>query len=147
MDNHAPALGIRRAFARNGEFSRMTDAGGAMSNGEKIPTTYRVFSEAGTFADHEVLIEKKPRYDELRSLVEPHLGGARLMHVRVLCPYLGQWTDMFVDEMGALRRRRRNDPATLIYRNGFLSKHPGDDPEKLPYIAGPAVVFLRPIWD
>jgi len=113
---------------------------------KQIPTKYRVFSEAGTFADHEVLMEERPRYDDLRSLVEPHLGGARLMHVRVLCPFTGEWTDMFVDEMGALRRLPRNDTATRIYRNGFLSKRPDDDPEKLPYIAGAAVVFLRPIW-
>ena len=113
---------------------------------EKIPTKYRVFSEEGTFADHEVLMEKKPPYNELRSLVEPHLGGARLMHVRVLCPLLGHWTDMFVDEMGALRRLPRNDAATKIYRNGFLSKRPDDDPETFPYIAGKAVVFLRPVW-
>jgi hypothetical protein len=113
---------------------------------KKVPTTYRVFKETGTFDDHEVLIDKKPLYDELRSLVEPHLGGARLMHVRVLCPLLGEWTDMFVDEMGALRRLPRNDAATKIYRNGHLSKRPNDDPEKLPYIAGPAVVFLRTVW-
>jgi hypothetical protein len=113
---------------------------------EKIPTTYRVISDVGSFADHEILMDEKPLYDELRSLVEPHLGGARLMHVRVLCPLLGKWTDMFVDEMGALRRLPRNDTATRIYRNGFLSKRPDDDPEALPYIAGTAVVFLRPIW-
>lgn len=113
---------------------------------KKIPTKYRVITEAGTCADHEILMEKKPIYDELRRLVEPHLGGARLMRVRVLCPMLGEWTDMFVDEMGALRRLPRNDAATRIYRNGFLSKRPDDDPEKLPYIAGKAVVFLRPIW-
>lgn len=113
---------------------------------ERILTTYRVLSEAGTFVDHEVMMEKKPSYDELRSLVEPHLNGARLMHVRVLCPLLGQWTDMFVDEMGALRRLPRNDAATRIFRNGHLSKRPDDDPESLPYIAGAAVVFLRPVW-
>jgi hypothetical protein len=90
-------------------------------------------------------MEKKPAHDELRSLVEPHLGGARLMHIQVLCPLLGAWTDMFIDDMGALKRLPRNDAATKIYRNGFLSKRPDDDPEKLPYIAGPAVVFLRPV--
>lgn len=114
---------------------------------KQISTKYRVFSEEGTFADHEILMEEKPCYDDLRSLVAPHLGGARMMHVRVLCPLIGEWTDMFVDEMGALRRLPRNDAATKIYRNGFLSKHPDDDPETLPYIAGAAVVFLRPIWE
>jgi hypothetical protein len=121
--------------------------GGVMTEATKqIPTKYRVFSEAGTFADHEILMDEKPRYDDLRSLVEPHLGGARLMHVRVLCPLLGEWTDMFVDEMAALRRLPRNDAATRIYRNGFLSKRPDDDPETLPYVAGAAVVFLRTVW-
>jgi hypothetical protein len=28
-----------------------------------------------------------------------------------------------------------------------MSKRPDDDPEKLPYIAGTAVVFLRPVWE
>jgi hypothetical protein len=121
----------------------MTGATGAK---KKIPTKYRVIAETGTFAEHEILMDPKPLYDELRCLVEPHLRGARLMHVRVLCPLLGKWTDMFVDEMGALRRLPRNDSATRIYRNGFLSKRPDDDPEKLPYIAGTAVVFLRPVW-
>ena len=69
-----------------------------------------------------------------------------LIVAAILSGLLGEWTDMFVDEMGALRRLPRNDAATRIYRNGFLSKRPDDDPEKLPYIAGPAVVFLRPVW-
>jgi hypothetical protein len=114
---------------------------------KKIPTTYRVIPETGGFADHEILLDKKPVYEVLRVLVEPHLGGARLMHVRVLCPLLGEWTDMFIDDMGALKRLPRNDHATTIYRNGLLSKNPNEDPETLPYIAGPAVVFFRPVWD
>jgi hypothetical protein len=113
---------------------------------EKITTIYRVLPEAGVSADHEILLAKKPVYEDLRRLVEPHLSGARLMHVRVLCPELGDWTDMFIDDMGALKRLPRNDTATAIYRNSFLSRNPNDDPEKLPYIAGPAVVFLRPVW-
>jgi hypothetical protein len=114
---------------------------------EKILTRYRVFTETGVSADHEILMEKKPVYDELLRLIEPHVGGASLMHVRVLCPDLNAWTDMFIDDMGALKKLPRNDAATKIYRNSFLSKHPDDDPEKFPYIAGPAVVFLRPIWE
>jgi hypothetical protein len=114
---------------------------------EKIPTIYRVFTETGTFADHQILLGKKPIYEELCTLVEPHLGGARPMHIRVLCPMLGKWTDMFIDDMGALKRLPRNEAATKIFRNGFAPKHLNDNPEKLPYIAGPAVVFLRPLWE
>jgi hypothetical protein len=40
-----------------------------------------------------------------------------------------------------------DEEATKIFRNGYLAKRPKDDPEKLPYIAGLAVVFLRPILD
>jgi hypothetical protein len=126
---------------------RYTTPGGAMAEAkERLPTKYRVFTEAGTVTDHEILMEKKPVYEDLRSVVEPHLGGARLMHVRVLCPEIGHWTDMFIDDMGALKRLPRNEAATKLYRNGFLSKSPNEDPEKLPYIAGPAVVFSRSVW-
>jgi hypothetical protein len=114
---------------------------------KRILTKYWVFTEAGTFVDHEIPMDQNPLYDELRRLIEPHLGGARLMHVRVLCPLLRGWTDMFIDEMGALKRLPRNDAATKIYRNGLLSENSDIDPEKLPYIAGPAVVFSRPVWE
>jgi hypothetical protein len=116
-------------------------------DGEKITTIYRVFAETGAYADHEIQMAKEPVYEDLRRLIEPHLCGARLMRVRVLCPTLGDWVDMFIDDMGALKRLPRNDAATTIYRNGHLSKNPNDDPETLPYIAGPAVVFLRPVWE
>jgi hypothetical protein len=124
-----------------------SEGGVLVMAGEKILTKYRVIPETGTFADHEILMAKKPVYEDLRRLIEPHLSGARLMHVRVLCPTLRDWADMFIDDMGALKRLPRNDAATMIYRNGHLSKNPNDDPEKLPYIAGPAVVFLRPVWE
>jgi hypothetical protein len=114
---------------------------------KKIPTRYRVFTETGGRVDHEILMEKKPVYQDLFALVEPHLGGASPMHIRVLCPFLNAWTDMFIDDMGALKRLPRNEEATRIFRNGYLAKRPGDDPEKLPYIAGPAVVFLRSLWE
>jgi hypothetical protein len=113
----------------------------------RILTKYRVFTEAGTFSDHEILMEKKPTHHDVRRLVEPHLGGARLMHVPVLCPKTRRWTDMFIDGMGALKQLPRNDAATSIYRHGFLLRCPNKDPEKLPYIAGPAVVFLRSVWE
>jgi hypothetical protein len=100
---------------------------------ERIPTKYRVITEAGMGTDHEIMMEKKPVYDELRSLVEPHLNGARLMHVKVLCPELGQWTDMFIDDMGALKRLPCNDIANKLYRTGFLLKNPYEDPENAVY--------------
>jgi hypothetical protein len=114
---------------------------------KRIRTRYRVFTVSGLSVDHEVLMERNPIHEELFDLVEPHLGGASPMHIRVLCPYTNVWTDMFIDNMAALKRLPRNEEATKIFRNGYLAKRPNDDPEKLPYIAGPAVVFLRPILD
>jgi hypothetical protein len=53
---------------------------------------------------------------------------------------------MFVDEDGHGRERPRNEAATTIYRANWLRQHPGVDPETLPWIAGPAVLFDRRVW-
>jgi len=83
----------------------------------------------------------------LRRIVEPLLGGARMERVRVLCPASGEFTDMFVDEMGVIKRLPFNSEATRIYLNNYLTMHPEADREGLPYIAGTAVVFMRPVCE
>ena len=40
----------------------------------------------------------------------------------------------------------RNEAATAIYRNNVLSQVPGKEPETLPCIVGPAVLFSRRVW-
>lgn len=81
---------------------------------------------------------------ELRAIVNPHLDGGRLERVAVL--HEGKQMDMFVDEMGQGKGLRRNDAATAIYRNNWLTQHPGTDPESLPDVVGPAVLFHRRVW-
>jgi hypothetical protein len=53
---------------------------------------------------------------------------------------------MFVDEMGLPKNLPRNEKATEIYRNNWLTQHPGADPDSLPHIAGTAVIFSRRVW-
>jgi hypothetical protein len=52
---------------------------------------------------------------------------------------------MFVDETRDHQRVRRNE-ATRLYRANWLKRHPKDDPESLPYIAGAAAVFEERVW-
>ena len=53
---------------------------------------------------------------------------------------------MFVNETGIVKKLPRNDEATRLYRANWLKRHPKDDPESLPYIAGAAVVFEERVW-
>jgi hypothetical protein len=52
---------------------------------------------------------------------------------------------MFVDETRDHQRVRRNE-STRLYRANWLKRHPKDDPESLPYIAGAAAVFEERVW-
>lgn len=83
-------------------------------------------------------------YDALRALLTPLLDGGNLERVNVL--HGGIYTDMFVDEIGLLKQLPRNEPATAIYRNNWLTQHPGTDPEVLPAIYGAAVLFEARVW-
>lgn len=63
----------------------------------------------------------------------------------------GERHDMFVDGLSATASKPGyplpiNKPATDIYRANWLAQHPGDDPEDLPAIHGPAVLFHRIVW-
>lgn len=61
---------------------------------------------------------------------------------RVNVLYSGEYRDMFIGETSAINGRHiRNIRATAIYRNNFLSNNPGTEPESLPPISGPAILF------
>lgn len=98
-----------------------------------------VLPKPGTFT-----IPTRPGYALLRELIEPMLDDARLEHVAVL--YQGRRGDMFVDEIGSLRDLPVNEHATAIYRAASITQSPGLDPDSLPAIHGPAVVFDRQVW-
>jgi GNAT superfamily N-acetyltransferase len=85
-----------------------------------------------------------PGYDRIRDLIRPLLDGGKLEHVTVL--HNGKPADMFVDEDFQDKGLPRNDAATAIYRAYSLKCQPGTDPETLPAIAGPAIIFERRVW-
>ncbi len=80
----------------------------------------------------------------LRALIERALDGAALEHVTVL--WQDRRADMFVDEIGVLKDLPYNEEATAIYRANWLAQHPATEPEALPFIAGPAVLFDDIVW-
>ena len=86
----------------------------------------------------------KPSYANLKAVIKPLLDGAGLEHVAVL--WNGGRRDMFVDECGQLKGLPRNDEATKVYRNNWLTQHPKTDPEAMPWIAGPAILFDDVVW-
>lgn len=104
-------------------------------------TIYRVGAEP---EQAEADLPEQPGYRVLRDLLSPLLNGARSEHVAVL--HEGERADMFVDEFGALNGLPRNEAATTIYRNNWLTMHPATPPEELPAIYGPAVLFARRVW-
>lgn len=102
----------------------------------------------------ELDLPGKPGYAGLKDLLKPLLDGADLERVAVLADFSGgtdyQPTDMFVDEMGTLKRLPRNEAATAIYRRATMMGRSGapkpKDPEDLPAIYGPAILFDRRVW-
>lgn len=104
-------------------------------------TVYRVGRDPETA---EADIPEQPGYDALKSIIVPLLDGAPLEHVTVL--HEGDRRDMFVDECGAINGLPRNDAATAIYRNNWLTQHPSTNPEDMPAIYGTAILFSRRVW-
>lgn len=84
-------------------------------------------------------LAEEPGYDKLRTILTPLLDGGELEHVTVL--HDGQRADMFVTKDLPFNCR-----ATVIYRNNWLTHHPDADPNDLPPILGPAVLFSRQVW-
>lgn len=72
------------------------------------------------------------------------LDGADYEHVAVL--HDGKRADMFVDEESACKGLPRNEAATSVYRCNTLTQRPETDPETLPAIYGPAVLFDVRVW-
>ncbi len=113
-------------------------------------TAYTIFRADQEPEQAEADLPAQPGYAALAALIEPILDGAPLEHVAVL--YEGERRDMFVDELGAVALTTRgplprNEAATTIYRNRWLSQHPGADPESIPAIYGTAVLFTgRQVW-
>lgn len=97
-------------------------------------------------------LPEQPGYTRLQAVIEPLLAS-RMEHVTVMADFGGgtkyQRADMFVDEIGHVRADGplpRNESATAIYRTNALLREPGRNPESMPWIAGPAILFDRRVW-
>lgn len=87
----------------------------------------------------------EPTWDQIKAVIQPIIGEKQnAEHVTILLD--GKRSDMFVDEDGHAFRLPHNPAATEHYRRNWLTQHPEQDPETLPFIVGPAIVFHRRIW-
>jgi hypothetical protein len=110
-----------------------------------LRTAYSIYRPGCAESERgEVQWPVAPGRDLLHTLMDPILGTCHLEHVSVL--YNGRPADMFADERGRIKRLRRNEAATAIYRSAWLGRHPGAMAEDLPWIAGTAVLFDRVVW-
>lgn len=112
-----------------------------------MQTSIKIFRPDGTVEERDVSQHfpgQMPGNGVLRDLLTPLLEGGHLEHVTVL--HNGQAADMFVDEDFRAKGLSRNETATAIYRNAWLTRNPGTDPESMPDIAGIAILFSRRVW-
>lgn len=108
-------------------------------------TEYTIIRANGDEEVHTVELPATPDYFQLKAIVQPLIGERNdFEHVAVL--HNDQVADMFVDENGKLKGLPRNERATAIYRANWLKKKPSTNPETLPWIVGPAVLFSRRVW-
>lgn len=92
----------------------------------------------------ETDLPPRPNLHQLKEVMAPYFPNAYTEHVNVLVGSC--YTDMFVDEDGLTKNLPRNEKATAIYRNNWLTQHPNTNPESMACIVGPAVVFSDRVW-
>ena len=106
--------------------------------------TMTVYHTDGREEVVETDLPPRPSFNQTRKVLEPHFPNAYTERVKVL--HNGGYTDMFVDENGFAKNLPRNEKATQIYRNNWLTHHPNTNPESMACIVGPAVVFSDRVW-
>jgi hypothetical protein len=115
-----------------------------------METKIRIIRPDGEEEVRDIDMPRDPGYVALRELLAPLLDRGPLERVVVLADFEGgndfAPTDMFVDENGHLKSLPRNEKATSIYRCASLQRSPDMDPESIPFIVGPAVLFNRRVW-
>ena len=109
-----------------------------------MQTKFWVYQPTGEIEEKLADMPEDPGFGRLDAIIRPLLNGADLEHVSVL--HDGRRADMFVDDMGVLKKLQRNEAATKIYRANWLAHHPDANPENLSAIYGPAVLFERLVW-
>lgn len=108
-------------------------------------TEFTIIRANGDEETRSAELPADPDYFQLKALINPIIGE-RNDFERVAVLHKDKAVDMFVDENGQLKGLPRNERATAIYRNNYLKQNPGTNPETLPWIVGPAVVFSRRVW-
>ena len=108
-------------------------------------TVYRHIPVLSPAVDLETILPAAPGLDKLRAVLAPFFDEP-FEHVAVL--FEGERRDMFVGETSTVNGRHiRNIRGTAIYRANALAQYPGTDPETLPAISGPVVLFPgRRVW-
>lgn len=108
-------------------------------------TAFTIFRPGAEPQAGAALLPAQPGYVQLDAVLRPLLDGGDPERVNVF--WDGRYTDMFVDVVGTLKGLPRNETATAIYRNNWLThRDPNTPPEDLPAIYGPAVLFSRKVW-
>jgi hypothetical protein len=109
-----------------------------------------VMTAAGKKTGKLISVELNPDGTPVFELLKPYILTAlepaeEYEHVNVF--WTGQYLDMFVDEMSALKGLPRNDKATKIYLNNMRTHDP-ENPALIdpPAIYGPAVLFDAKVW-
>jgi len=90
------------------------------------------------------------RLDDIRRVFERHLPGCEMEHVSI---WSGDtYLDMFIDEIGKLKRAPFNEQATLMYWANMREHEPLTfqvlvERNELDVIAGDAIVFEEKVWE
>jgi hypothetical protein len=118
--------------------------------GRQMKTQILIMTPGKPHERTSVDLPNEPNYKQLEAVIRPLLDGADLEHVNVLADFNGgsdyRPADMFVDEIGLIKRLPRNEAATRIYRRATLLNNPAIEPERLSFIAGVAILFERKVW-
>lgn len=109
-----------------------------------MKTTMTIFQPGNEPVRRIIDLPDEPEWKHLQKVLSPLTGDNCPEHVAVL--HEGERRDMFVHESGHLIGLPRNEDATKIYRNASLRREPNRDPETLPFIVGPAILFDRQVW-
>ncbi len=119
-----------------------------------METGYTILRRDLAHEQRTVDLPEKPDYRALCNLIEALLDPERREPIERVNVYLvneDRYTDMFVSEEGKIAKTwraplPRNEDATVIYRANIVAHKPSTDPESLPFIVGPAVLFSRRVW-
>jgi hypothetical protein len=116
-----------------------------------VKTRIRIMRPGQNDEIQEHDLPRNPGCEKLLAIIEPILGQHHyLERVSVLADFAGgekrEPLDMFADENGHYLQLPFNQAATKIYRHAYLSRNPDTDPDTMPYVVGPAILFDRRVW-